>query len=49
MAKTQAEQPGGPSPDPQAYVAQVMAEIEEEVRLRRSSGDIPPKLERELD
>ena len=39
----------GASPDPQAYVAQVMAEIEEEVRLRRSSGDLPPKLERELD
>ena len=39
----------GPSADPQAYVAQVMAEIEEEVRLRRSSGDLPPKLERELD
>jgi hypothetical protein len=35
--------------DPQAYVAQVMAEIDEEVRLRRSSGDLPPKLERELD
>jgi hypothetical protein len=35
--------------DPQAYVARVMAEIEEEVRLRRSSGDLPPKLERELD
>lgn len=30
-------------------MAQVMAEIEEEVRLRRSSGDLPPKLERELD
>ncbi len=26
-----------------------MAEIEEEVRLRRASGDLPPKLERELD
>jgi SAM-dependent methyltransferase len=39
----------GPSADPQAYVSQVMAEIEEEVRLRRSSGDLPPKLERELD
>jgi hypothetical protein len=37
------------SPDPQAYVAQVMAEIEEEVRLRRATGDLPPKLERELD
>lgn len=35
--------------DPQAYVAQVMAEIGEEVRLRRASGDLPPKLERELD
>ena len=49
MAKTEAESLGGASPDPQAYVAQVMAEIEEEVRLRRSSGDLPPKLERELD
>jgi len=36
-------------PDPQAYITQVMAEIEEEVRLRRASGDLPPKLERELD
>jgi SAM-dependent methyltransferase len=35
--------------DPQAYLAQVMAEIDEEVRLRRASGDLPPKLERELD
>jgi hypothetical protein len=35
--------------DPQAYVARVMAEIAEEVRLRRASGDLPPKLERELD
>jgi hypothetical protein len=35
--------------DPQAYVAQVMAEIEEEVRARRASGELPPKLERELD
>ena len=26
-----------------------MAEIAEEVRLRRTSGDLPPKLERELD
>jgi hypothetical protein len=37
------------SADPQAYVAEVMAEIEEEVRQRRASGDLPPKLERELD
>ncbi len=35
--------------DPQAYVEQVMAEIAEEVRVRRASGDLPPKLERELD
>lgn len=35
--------------DPAAYVAQVMAEIDEDVRLRRASGDLPPKLERELD
>ncbi len=35
--------------DPRAYVAQVMDEIAEEVRLRRASGDLPPKLERELD
>jgi hypothetical protein len=38
-----------PPADPQAYVTQVMAEIAEEVRLRRASGDLPPKLERELD
>ena len=36
-------------PIPQAYVEQVMAEIAEEVRVRRASGDLPPKLERELD
>ncbi len=35
--------------DPGAYVARVMAEIEEEVRVRRATGDLPPKLERELD
>ena len=35
--------------DPQAYVERVMAEIAEEVRLRRASGDLPAKLERELD
>jgi len=39
----------GESQDPAAYVARVMAEIEEDVRLRRTSGDLPPKLERELD
>ena len=37
------------SADPQAYIQQVMAEIAEEVRLRRASGDVPPRLERELD
>jgi SAM-dependent methyltransferase len=35
--------------DPQAYVRQVMAEITEEVRVRRASSDLPPRLERELD
>ncbi len=35
--------------DPRAYVEQVMAEIAEEVLVRRASGDLPPKLERELD
>ena len=35
--------------DPRAYLAQVMAEIDEEVRRRRASGDLPPRLERELD
>jgi hypothetical protein len=35
--------------DPQEYIQQVMAEIAEEVRLRRAAGDLPPKLERELD
>jgi hypothetical protein len=44
-----ADEAAAAAADPQAYVAQVMAEIEEEVRLRRTSGDLPPKLERELD
>ena len=47
-----AEHTGDTAPDPEdpgAYVQQVMAEIAEEVRLRRASGDLPPKLERELD
>jgi hypothetical protein len=44
-----AEAAPAPEDDPKAYVARVMAEIEEEVRLRRSTGDLPPKLERELD
>jgi len=45
MSETEATDPT----DPQAYVEQVMVEIAEEVRLRRASGDLPPKLERELD
>ena len=45
MSDTEATLPA----DPQAYVEQVMAEVAEEVRLRRASGDLPPKLERELD
>jgi len=45
MSDTEATLPA----DPRAYVEQVMAEIAEEVRLRRASGDLPPKLERELD
>jgi hypothetical protein len=42
-------EPRAAAEDPTTYVARVMAEIEEEVRRRRSSGDLPPKLERELD
>lgn len=32
-----------------AYLEQVMAEIDEEVRRRRASGDLPARIERELD
>jgi hypothetical protein len=35
--------------DARAYLAQVMVEIEEEVQRRRSSGDLPLRVERELD
>jgi len=45
MSETDEELPA----DPQAYLAQVMAEIAEEVRIRRASGDLPARLERELD
>jgi SAM-dependent methyltransferase len=31
------------------YLAQVMAEIDEEVRRQRASGDLPARVERELD
>ncbi|HWF16220.1 MAG TPA: hypothetical protein VG244_08590 [Acidimicrobiales bacterium] len=50
MSENNAESTPDTHPDdPGAYVQQVMAEIAEEVRLRRASGDLPPKLERELD
>ncbi len=48
MSDTEETLPEPPG-DPGAYVQQVMAEIAEDVRLRRASGDLPPKLERELD
>jgi len=32
-----------------AYLAQVMIEIDDEVRRRRASGDLPARVERELD
>jgi hypothetical protein len=32
-----------------AYLAKVMVEIDEEVRRRRASGDLPARVERELD
>ena len=51
------EAPGDTEPalgtgDPDAtgrYLAQVMAEIDEEVQRRRNSGDLPQRVERELD
>jgi len=38
-----------PAADGQRYLAEVMAEIDEEVRRRRASGDLPARVERELD
>jgi hypothetical protein len=35
--------------DDRQYLAQVMAEIDEEVSRRRASGDLPARVERELD
>jgi len=35
--------------DHRAYLAQVMGEIDQEVRRRRASGDLPARIERELD
>lgn len=43
---------GGDSAEPvtdEVYLAQVMAEIDEEVHRRRASGDLPARVERELD
>ena len=37
------------SEDDRAYLAQVMLEIDDEVRRRRASGDLPARIERELD
>jgi SAM-dependent methyltransferase len=47
--------PGGSEPDHdrddpgQRYLEQVRHEIDDEVRRRRASGDLPPTIERELD
>jgi hypothetical protein len=38
--------PGSDEPD---FLVRVMAEIDEEVRVRRASGDLPARIERELD
>ncbi|HUZ08855.1 MAG TPA: hypothetical protein VMU76_01690 [Acidimicrobiales bacterium] len=43
---------GGPPAGPEEereYLARVMAEIDEEVRERRAAGDLPARVERELD
>ncbi|HVX22268.1 MAG TPA: hypothetical protein VHB02_13030 [Acidimicrobiales bacterium] len=37
------------SEEDRAYLAQVMLEIDDEVRRRRASGDLPARVERELD
>ena len=49
VVPTEAE-PGDPvDDDGRAYLATVMAEIDAEVRTRRASGDLPARVERELD
>jgi hypothetical protein len=45
---TETEQAGSEE-EHRVYLARVMAEIDEEVRRRRASGDLPARLERELD
>ncbi|HEY3942087.1 MAG TPA: methyltransferase domain-containing protein [Acidimicrobiales bacterium] len=42
------DQAPGTEEDPE-FLVRVMAEIDEEVRARRASGDLPPRVERELD
>jgi hypothetical protein len=39
----------GDADDNRAYLSEVLAEIDEEVRKRRASGDLPVRVERELD
>ncbi len=40
---------GGVEDDDRAYLTRVRAEIDEEVKRRRASGDLPPQLESELE
>lgn len=44
-----AEEGGATEAADRAYLAQVMAEIDAEVARKRASGDLPARLERELD
>jgi SAM-dependent methyltransferase len=46
---TQPDAPASERQDDPEFLARVMAEIDEEVRARRASGDLPPRIERELD
>ena len=48
-AGSEAPGEGDDSAADRRYLAQVMAEIDEEVRRRRASGDLPARVERELD
>ncbi len=49
MSETTTDNSSSSELSDQAYLAQVMVEIDEEVRLRRATGDLPPRIERELD
>ena len=46
---TASEPASGAPADAHEYLAQVMREIDQEVRRRRASGDLPARIERELD